>query len=309
MSMSATDAPVIDRPAPEAPQPPPEPPVEPSQEQPDHPELIIRARRGWIGVDWRELLSHRELLFFLIWRDVKVKYKQAILGFAWALFVPVISMMLFTFIGKAAGFDKKVPLGIPYPVFVYAGLLPWLFLQSSITNGGMSLISQQNLLTKIYMPRLFMPAATIGGALVDMTLSVVVLSGVMFWYGYHPYWSHLLAFPLLLGHAIVCGLGCAFLLSALTVNFRDMRFLIPFLSQILMWVSAAVYPARIFANHEKWLIVNPLYGIIAAFKWMLVRDMALNRPALIVSAIESIVLFVFGLFYFKRAERRFADIA
>src|SRR5205823_3248996 len=197
-------------------------------------------------------LSHRELLFFLIWRDVKVKYKQAILGFAWALFVPVISMMLFTFIGRAAGFDKKVPEGIPYPVYVYAGLLPWLFLQSSITNGGMSLISQQNLLTKIYLPRLFMPTATIGGGLIDMSLSAVVLCGVMAFCGYHPEWIHLVVLPGLLLLAIVCGLGISFLLSALTVNFRDMRFLIPFLSQILMWVSAAVYPAKIFAKHEKW---------------------------------------------------------
>jgi lipopolysaccharide transport system permease protein len=275
----------------------------------EDPQLIIKPRRGWIGVDWRELLSHRELLFFLIWRDVKVKYKQAILGFAWALFVPVISMMLFTFIGKASGWDKLVPAGIPYPVFVYAGLLPWLFLQASINNGGMSLISQQNLLTKIYMPRLFMPMATIGGGLVDMSLSLLVLCGVMGYYGYHPYWSHLLAFPLLLGLAITCGLGCAFLLSALTVNFRDMRFLIPFLSQILLWISAAVYPARIFAGHDQWLAINPLYGIIAAFIWMLVRDMPLNRVAVMISVVESLVLFVVGLFYFKRAERRFADIA
>ena len=232
-------------PAPQAPEP-----VEPSDAQAsessgEH-ELVIKARRGWIGVDWRELLSHRELLLFLIWRDVKVKYKQAILGFAWAVFVPIISMMLFTFIGKAAGFTNRVPQGVPYPVFVYAGLLPWLFLQSSINNGGMSLISQQNLLTKIYLPRLFMPAATIGGGLVDMSLSFVVLTGVMGFCHYQPYWSHLFALPLLLGLAIVCGLGIAFLLSALTVNFRDMRFLIPFLSQILMWVSAAVYPGEHF---------------------------------------------------------------
>src|SRR5213595_1531154 len=139
MSMSVTDLPTPERVAPMTQKP---------QALPgdDEPELIIKPRRGWIGVNWRELLSHRELLFFLIWRDVKVKYKQAILGFAWALFVPVISMMLFTFIGKAAGFDKSVPKDIPYPVYVYAGLLPWLFLQASITNGGMSLISQQNLL-------------------------------------------------------------------------------------------------------------------------------------------------------------------
>ena len=306
MSMSASDIGPTERSAPLSPAPAKPALLSYSNERD---ELVIKPRRGWIAVDWRELLSHRELLFFLIWRDVKVKYKQAILGFAWALFVPVISMMLFTFIGKAAGFDKKVPPGIPYPVYVYAGLLPWLFLQASITNGGMSLISQQNLLTKIYMPRLFMPAATIGGALVDMSLSLLVITCVMFWCGYQPYWSHLLAFPLLLGLAIVCGLGLAFTLSALTVNFRDMRFLIPFLSQILMWVSAAVYPARIFAGHDTWLAINPLFGIIAAFKWMLIRGMPLNPTALIIATVESVFLFVFGLFYFKRAERRFADIA
>ncbi len=301
MSMSVTELPPTETPETTLP--------EPQAGRVDDPDLIIKPNKGWIGVDWRELLSHRELLVFLIWRDVKVKYKQAILGFAWALFVPIISMMLFTFIGRAAGFTNRVPEGVPYPVFVYAGLLPWLFLQSSINNGGMSLISQQNLLTKIYMPRLFMPAATIGGGLVDMGLSFIVLFGVMIVCHYQPYWSHLFALPLLLGLAIVCGLGCAFLLSALTVNFRDMRFLIPFLSQILMWISAAVYPARIFAGHDKFLAINPLYGIIAAFKWMLVRDMPLNRPALIIATVESVFLFVFGLFYFKRAERRFADIA
>src|SRR5438067_6357317 len=209
MSMSATDVASPDRPVPAE--------AAPAALQKDEPELVIKPRRGWIAVDWRELLSHRELLFFLIWRDVKVKYKQAILGFAWAIFVPIISMLLFTFIGKAAGFTSKVPAGVPYPVFVYAGLLPWLFLQSSINNGGMSLISQQNLLTKIYLPRLFMPAATIGGALVDMSLSFFVLSIVMLVCRYQPYWSHLFALPLLLGLAIVCGLGFAFLLSALTV--------------------------------------------------------------------------------------------
>jgi lipopolysaccharide transport system permease protein len=255
------------------------------------------------------LLSHRELLFFLIWRDVKVKYKQAILGFAWALFVPIISVMLFTFIGKAANFTSAVPGSVPYPVFVYAGLLPWLFLQASINGGGMSLISQQNLLTKIYLPRLFMPTATVGGALIDMSLSSIVLCGVMFYYSYIPPLSHLLALPALLSLAVVCALGNAFLLSALTVNFRDMRFLIPFLSQVLMWVSAAVYPARIFKDHERWLAINPIYGIIGAFKWVLIRDFHLNVPALVIAIVESFLLFGIGLFYFKRAERRFADIA
>ena len=271
------------------------------------PELVIRARRGWIPVDWRELISHRELLLFLVWRDIKVKYKQAVLGFAWAIFVPVISVALFTFIGMAAGFTAKVQPGVPYPVFVYAGLLPWLFLQSSINNGGLSLISQQALLSKIYMPRLFIPTATVGGALVDFCLSFLVLCGVTAIFGFMPSWQIVFLLPLLL-LALTLALGIAFLLSALTVVFRDMRFLIPFFAQLLMWISAAVYPPRIFGQHEHWLAINPVYGVISGFRSALLGE-PWKPAALTIAAIEAIVLFVFGLFYFKRAERRFADIA
>jgi lipopolysaccharide transport system permease protein len=359
----------------------------------NEPELVIKPRKGWIAVDWRELLSHRELLFFLIWRDVKVKYKQAILGFAWAIFVPLISVSLFTFIGKAAGFDSKVngeltlndgtvlrgavtyvPEGwnvhqadgtdrmvplkktaartdtavtredgtvyegkvtplvesytvrpkhgplitvmpaqiakakiIPYAVFVYAGMLPWLFFQASIVGGGMSLVSQQNLLSKIYMPRLFMPTATIGSALIDMGLSTLVFCGMMAFYHYAPS-PHVWAVIPLLVLSIIGGLGMAYLLSALTVNFRDMRFLIPFLSQVLMWLSGAMYPPRIFGDQEALLAISPIYGVITGFRSAILGD-PWNWFALTVATIEIAFLFVFGLFYFKRAERRFADIA
>jgi ABC-type polysaccharide/polyol phosphate export permease len=359
----------------------------------DEPEMIIRPRKGWIAVDWRELLSHRELLLFLVWRDVKVKYKQAILGVAWAVFVPLISVILFTFIGKAAGFDSKVsgsvtlndgrtlsgtvikqpeswvihpavgnetivPVSqavshtdhsvkrmdgsvfegsvthrepswvvtpkrstpiivpatqvvstylIPYAVFVYAGMLPWLFFQASINTGGMSLISQQNLLAKIYLPRLFMPTASIGSALIDMGLSAIVFCAMMAFYHFVPSHQIWAVLPLLM-LSIIGGLGFAYLLSALTVNFRDMRFLIPFLSQILMWLSGAMYPPRIFGEHENWLAINPIYGVISAYRSAMLGD-PWNFWALGIAMLELIFLFVFGLFYFKRAERRFADIA
>lgn len=269
------------------------------------PVTVIRARRGWIGVNWREMVSRRELLTFLIWRDVKVKYKQAILGFAWAIFVPVIQVILFTVIGKAAGWSSS--FDGPYPVYVYAGLLPWLFIQAGIGNGGMSLVSQQALLTKIYLPRLFMPTATVGTALVDMALSFAVFCGMMAFFGYSPSWQ-IVYLPLLLLLAIVMSLGFAYLLSALTVNFRDMRFLIPFFSQILMWLSAAVYPPRIFKEHADWLAINPVYGVITGF-----RSAILGLPwepiPLTSSIIQAIALVIFGLFYFRRVERRFADIA
>ncbi len=272
-------------------------------------ELVIRPRKGWIAVDWRELLSHRELLLFLIWRDVKVKYKQAILGMAWAVLVPIFSVVIFTFIGKFAGFTDRVQAGIPYPVFVFAGLIPWIFFQNAISGGGMSLVNQQNLLSKIYLPRLFMPASTIGSSLLDMAISFCVLFAMMGFYHFiTPNLLGLLMLPLLLVLSFILALGMAFTLSALTVSYRDLRFLIPFLSQILMWLSAAMYPAAIFKNYQKYLAVNPIFGVIDGY-----RSALLGQPwhvgQLVTATCVSLVLFVFGLFYFRRTERRFADIA
>jgi lipopolysaccharide transport system permease protein len=273
------------------------------------PELVIRPRKGWIAVDWRELLSHRELLLFLVWRDVKVKYKQAILGMAWAVLVPVFSVVIFTFIGKFAGFTNKVQAGVPYALFVFAGLIPWYFFQNAISGGGMSLVNQQNLLSKIYLPRMFMPASTIGSSLLDMSISFCVLFAMMGFYRWlHPHPLQLLAIPVLLFISIVLALGMALSLSAMTVSYRDLRFLIPFLSQILMWLSAAMYPAAIFGHWQKWLAINPIFGLIGGF-----RSALLGQPfqftQLIVATLVSFGLFTFGLFYFRRTERRFADIA
>jgi lipopolysaccharide transport system permease protein len=234
-----------------------------------------------------------------------VKYKQAILGFAWAILVPVMNVALFTIIGRAAGWQNSVQA--PYPVFVYAGLLPWLFFQASINNGGMSLVSQQALISKIYLPRLFMPLATLGSALVDMSLSFLVFAGLMAVYRYTPSWQ-IVFLPLLLLLALIVGMGFAFLLSALTVIWRDVRFLIPFFAQILMWLSGAVYPPRIFKNHEKWLAIDPVYGVITGFRSAILGE-AWHPAALTIAAIEGLALLLFGLLYFKKAERRFADIA
>lgn len=279
--------------------------------EPDAPgeELVLRARSGWSPVDWRELLSHRELLFFLIWRDVKVKYKQAFFGFAWAVLVPLIQVLLFTLIGLAAGFDKHFP-DKPYILYVYAGLLPWLFLSSSITNGGLSLMNQQNLLSKIYMPRLLIPASTIGTALVDFTISAAVFATLMAVFGFVPP-ATVAVLPLLILLAVVMALGLAFMLSALTINYRDVRFLIPFLAQVLMWVSAAVYPPRIFDRFPKYmglLDFNPIYGVICAFRSALLGEPWKPRSLVFATAF-AVAVFFWGMFYFKKAERRFADIA
>jgi lipopolysaccharide transport system permease protein len=326
-------------------------PSAPAQALPaEEADLIIRPRKGWIGVDWRELVRYRELLLFLVWRDVKVKYKQAVLGFAWAIIVPVLQVIIFTMIGKAAGFANRVTTvltlnngteirgvvqeqtagaytikpdradaqqvaksdvarvkTIPYAVFVYAGLLPWLFLQAAITNGGLSLINQQALLGKIYLPRLFVPAATVGGAFVDMWLSAIVFVGMLGLYRFAPA-SGVWFVPVLAVMTLVAALAFAFTLSALTINFRDMRFLIPFFAQIMMWLSAAVYPAKIFGHYEKWLAINPVYGLISGYRSALLGE-PWHAAAMGIAAVEIVALFLFGLFYFRRAERRFADIA
>jgi len=279
----------------------------PSSIATDDAELIIKPRRGWIGVDWRELWRYRELLLFLIWRDVKVKYKQAILGFAWAVFVPVLSMMIFTMIGKFAGFTRQIQAGVPYSLWVFAGLVPWLFLQSGINNGGLSLLNQQNLLSKIYLPRLFIPTATCGSALIDMMLSFIVFTVLLAINHFMPA-AQIAYLPLLILLAIAFSLGVSYLLSALTINYRDVRFLIPFLAQILMWLSAVMIPDGIFGSYRKWLAINPAYGIIAAFRTAILGT-EFHRGALIASIASSIGLLILGLFYFRKAERRFADIA
>lgn len=313
---------------------PASPAVGTAEAEPTYVETVIRPRKGWIGVDWAELISRRELLYFLIWRDVKVKYKQAIFGAAWAIVVPLISVLIYSVIGKFAGFANRTVAGVPYPVYIYAGLLPWLFLQTAINGGGMSLVNNQPLLSKIYMPRLFIPTAMIGSALVDMFMSSLVFSGLLVFYyfmqGFVPSWQVVFV-PFLLVLLVIAAMGTSYLLSALTVMFRDLRFIIPFITQLGIWLTAVVYPQTIFGvpatdpetkqvlrdaagrvilaqDYRDWLALNPFAGIIQGF-----RAAILGEPWQWVQLTSSVILcsglFVLGLFYFKRVERRFADIA
>jgi lipopolysaccharide transport system permease protein len=274
-------------------------------------ELVVRARPGWIGVDWRELIEFRELLYFLVWRDVKVRYKQTALGVAWAIVVPVFTMLIFTVIfGNYAGMKKELPPGLNYAVFVYVGLLPWTFFASAINLGGLSLVNQQALLTKIYFPRLFVPASTVGGALVDMAVSLCVLVIMMCWYHVAPTWDVWALAPLM---AVLClaSLGIAFTLSALTVTYRDVRFILPFLVQTWMYLSPVIYPVTIVPAKWQWLLaLNPMYGVIDGFRSALLGGNQPWQPLnLTLSTLSSLALFLFGLFYFRKTERRFADIA
>jgi lipopolysaccharide transport system permease protein len=280
---------------------------------PEQAELVIKPRKGWIAVDWRELWTHRELLYFLVWRDVKVRYKQAILGIAWAVLAPVLTVMVFTILfgARGIGLNEYIPNNLPTSIFIFAGLIPWLFISQSITNGGLSLVNQQNLLSKIYMPRLFIPAATIGSGLVDMLIAFTVFFGYMAWWGYTPS-PQIVLLPLLIGLMMLMSLGLAFTLSALTVTYRDLRFLIPFIVQIGMWISAVVIPYNGIAalrEHSWVLLVNPFFGIVDSFRSAMFEGWGWRPWHLLSSVLWTIAILAFGLFYFRKTERRFADIA
>lgn len=277
-------------------------------------ELVIRARRGWIAIDWSELLRYRELLFFLVWRDIKVRYKQTVLGVAWAVLQPVLSVAIFSVIfGAGFGMKDKLPPGLPFPLYVFLGVIAWQVFAGGLNSGGLSLVSQQHLLTKIYFPRLFVPTAAVGGLLVDMAIALGVFAVVMLYFGYAPAWT-VIFLPLLVVLNVMCALGIAYLLSALTVSYRDFRFLIPFMTQIWMWVSFVAFPVpESIRNSPKWqwvLALNPMYGIISAYRRAVLGLTVGWNPLYLMSAIGiTLALFTFGLFYFRRTERRFADIA
>jgi lipopolysaccharide transport system permease protein len=285
-------------------------------------ELVIRPRRGWIAIDWAEIVRYRELLYFLVWRDVKVRYKQSVLGIAWAVIVPVLNMLVFTVIFNVIfhlGHDLKTPDGrmLPYAILVYAALLPWQLFSNSLSTGGLSLLNQQHLLTKVYFPRLFIPTSAVGGLLVDMGISFLVLIVLMGFYHFLPAYRFvppwaILTLPLLVLLTVIAGLAVAYTLSALTVTYRDFRFLIPFAVQILSYLSFVQYPADDFIHGHPvfawFLSLNPMFGVVTAFRWAI-----LGRPLypgyIAMSIVVSLALLVFGAFYFRKTERRFADIA
>jgi len=266
---------------------------------------IIEPQQGWRTLDLRELGAYRELLWVLTMRDVKVRYKQTVLGFAWAIIQPVMMMIVFSiFFGRLA----KVPSdGFPYPIFVYAGLLPWTFFANAISTSGNSLVGSAHLVSKVYFPRLIIPLASIGAGLVDFAISAGILLLLMAWYGIGLS-INLLAVPLLVGGVLFTALGVGTLLSALTVAYRDFRYVIPFMVQLWLFATPVVYPASMVPAHWRWLLyLNPMAGIIEGF-----RSAFLGKPfsifALSVSIGVSVVLFLAGVAYFEKVERRFADI-
>jgi len=276
---------------------------------------VIEPRKGWRAVDFREMWRYRELLYFFIWRDLKARFKQTVLGAAWAVIQPIASMILFTFIfGKLAGLG---PENVPYPLFVYAGILPWTFFSRAVTQSSNSLANQANLLSKIYFPRLFLPTSGVGVCLVDFALGFAVylclMGGYVVFGDANLPGASILLLPVLLLLTTMLASGVGYFLSSLTVSYRDVRTVLPFMTMTWMFVSPVVWPiqqtlAKIPEGYRWLLVLNPMYGIIGTF-----RSVLLNWPIrwwpLALSAGVAVVMFVFGIYYFRRVERRFADVA
>jgi lipopolysaccharide transport system permease protein len=282
------------------------PPVQPDP-QDDLPVIVIERQPGWRVVNFRELWRYRELLFFLTWRDIKVRYKQTVLGATWAILQPFATMVVFSlFFGRLA----SLPAGsAPYPLFVFAGLIPWFFFSNAITSGGQSVVGNQNLVTKVYFPRLIIPLGAVGATLVDFVISFVMLIALMFYYGVVPGWSLLLTPFIGLG-LLLAATGVGTLLSALTVAYRDFRYVVPFMVQLWMFATPIIYLNTESFGSPRWEAVlpfNPAYGLIENFRAS-VLDMPLNLYSLSISAGMSLLLLVIGCLYFRRVERGFADI-
>ena len=268
--------------------------------------LITPASR-WPSLGLRELWSYRELAYFLAWRDVKVRYKQTLLGAAWAVLQPLLAMMIFTvFFGRLA----KMPSdGVSYPVFAFAGLVPWLLFSSGVTHAGASTVESASLLRKVYFPRLVLPVGGIGASLVDFAIAMLVLFVMMAMQGYLP-GARVLWLPAFTALAIAALLAVGIWVAALSVQFRDVRYVVPVALQLWMFATPVVYPTSLLPEAWRpWFGLNPMAGVVEGFRWSLVGSATAPGAMVAVSAAVTAVALVGGAFYFRHVERRFADIA
>jgi lipopolysaccharide transport system permease protein len=266
---------------------------------------VIEPHKGWHMLDWRELWAYRELLWVLTTRDIRVRYKQSVLGAAWAVIRPFTAMVVFSVVfGQLAKMPSE---GYPYPVFVYAALLPWTFFSSAISSSGQSVVGSSNLISKVYFPRLIIPLASAGAGLVDLLISTGILLLMMLWYGVGWSWN-LLAAPLLLMAVVFSALGVGTLLAALTVAYRDFTHITPFLLQIWMYITPVVFPVSLVPQRWQWLLyLNPMTGLVEGFRAAFLGK-SFDIGGLLISFAIAVAMFAVGVAYFERGERRFADI-
>jgi homopolymeric O-antigen transport system permease protein len=267
---------------------------------------VLEPTRGLARRGLRELWAYRELLYFLVWRDVKVRYKQTVLGAAWAVLQPFLTMVVFSFVfGHLAGIRSE---GLPYPVFSFAALLPWQLFAHALTQSSASLVANQNLITKVYFPRLFIPLASVLGGLVDFGAAFVVLLALMGYYRVVP-GPALVLVPLFVLFAVATGLAVGLWLSALTIQYRDVRYALPFLTQFWLWATPVAYPASLIP--PPWRILsglNPMAGVVEGFRWALLGGAHPPTDLALVSALVAVAALSGGLVYFRRMEATFADV-
>ena len=270
------------------------------------PLLRIEPSKGWVSLKLAEVWEYRELLYFLTWRDIKVRYKQTILGAAWAIIQPLMIMVIFSlFFGRLA----KMPSdGLPYPIFSYAALVPWTFFAYGLTQSSNSLVNSASLIKKVYFPRLAIPIATVLSGVVDFVLAFIVLLGMMLLYGIVPtinvFWL-----PLFLVLALITSLGVGLWLSAMNVQFRDVRYTVPFLTQFWLFATPIAYPSSLLS--EPWRTVyaiNPMVGVVEGFRWALLGVDTAPGPIIFVSTLAAVAILITGAFYFRRLEKTFADV-
>lgn len=280
--------------------------TEPTKPEPTT--VYIKASSGFAALNLGDLWRYRELIWFMIWRDIKVRYKQTALGAAWAVLQPVMNMLVFNFLFNGGVTKLPVDGDIPYPLFSFAALLPWGLFTTALNSASRSLTSNTNMITKTYFPRLILPMSSVLGGLLDFAIAFVILLGMMFYYNYLPGWEVLWALPVFLLLSIVTALGVALWLSAINVQYRDVGYALPFLTQFWFFLTPVVYSSKVFS--EQWQLIyalNPMAGVVNGFRWALLGIG--NPPDMFVgiSAVISVVILLTGLVYFKNMERTFAD--
>lgn len=273
----------------------------------DYPVTHIRASKGWVALQLTDLWDYRELLYFLVWRDLKVRYKQTVLGAAWAILQPVLTMVVFSlFFGRLAGVPSD---GIPYPVFSYAGLLPWTFFANGLSMASLSIVGNANLVKKVYFPRLVAPIASIIGGLPDFGLAFIVLLLMMLGFGIAPTAASIIWLPLFLLLAMITSLGVGIWLAALNAKYRDIRYALPFMIQLWMFATPVAYPSSLLEEPWRTLYgLNPMVGVVEGFRWALLGNGAPPGPMVLISALIAILILVLGALYFRRVERTIADV-
>ncbi len=272
----------------------------------DAPVIVVKPSKGWISLRLDELWQYRELLYFLTWRDIKVRYKQTVLGAAWAIIQPFFTMVVFSlFFGKLA----KVPSdGIPYPIFAYAALVPWTFFANGLSQSSNSLVDNANMLKKVYFPRLVVPLSSVISGVVDFILAFTVLLGMMLFYGIYPT-INVIWLPFLLLLTLTTSLGVGLWLSAMNVQFRDVRYTVPFLTQFWLFATPIAYPSSLLSEPWRTLYgINPMVGVVEGFRWALLGTDTAPGPIILVSSLVALALLVSGCFFFRRMEKTFADV-